>query len=84
MFQVNYHTGVRKDRSCKDIPMTVTDQGQVPTVRNDYLDLQSKMEALQHAIQQLGALEYPIFIDTMKKIFNKNECELKRLDSFVF
>ena len=65
---------------------TYIDQGQVPTVSDDYLGLQSKMEALQHAIQRLGVLEYPKFIDTMKDIFTENACEfeLKRLDSFVF
>ena len=82
MFQVNYH--IRNESGWKDIPMT--DQGQVPTVSDDYLGLQSKMEALQHAIQRLGVLEYPKFIDTMKDIFTENGCEfeLKRLDSFVF
>ena len=81
MFQVNYHIRKAERLICKDIPMTDTDQGQVPTVREYYQELQSMMEALRHAIQQLGVLEYPKFI---KEIFKANGCELKRLDSFVF
>ena len=55
-----------KFEKCKDIPMTdtLTEQFQVPTVKDGYLGSQTKTDrSIERAIEQLGVWEYSKFYE---------------------
>lgn len=77
MFQVNYHIRDSEDST----PVAMNGNG--PNGHLSYLDLLTVMKRLRQGIEQLGVLEYKIFISELRKVYQECGCQLKRLDSFV-
>ena len=76
MFQINYHI---RDPAERQVPMNV--ERNVPNGHVRYLELQNLMDSLSQEIKKLGVLEYPDFIEELRRVYQN--CQLRRLDSFV-